>query len=181
VSPFIDEWDDVSSFQEVRVARPVDISEAVWILTTLRNEDRTLVLPGLPQFEEKYGKISKSYWHRTHQLGILGEWQYTALKKDETGQLTEFRVLGEHYWKSQVMEEQEIGIRLPVNEKQVLFETMQLAKRKSYSGPWRFFDVARLAAGLLSNAGENLEQSLPHRMTRDVADLAWLDEGAGGE
>jgi hypothetical protein len=64
------------------------------------------------------------------------------VEKGETGQLTEFRVLGEHYWKPQVMAEQEIGIRLPVDEKQVLFETMQLAKRKSYSGPWRFFDLA---------------------------------------
>jgi hypothetical protein len=179
VAPFIEERDDVSSFQEVRVARPVAIGEAIWILTTVRNEDkRSLVVPGLSEFEERYGRISKSYWHRTHQLGILGEWQYTAVEKDETGQLTEFRVLGEHYWKPQVMEEQEIGIRLPVDEKQVLFETMQLAKRKSYSGPWRFFDVARMIAGLLSTAGENLEEALPHRMTREVADIAWPAEGA---
>jgi hypothetical protein len=177
VAPFIDERDDVSSFQEVRVARPVDIGEAVWILTTRRkSEDGKPAVPGLSGFESKYGRISKSYWHRTHQLGILGEWQYTAVKKDETGQLTGFGFLGEHYWLDEVMEKRPQTIRLPVDEKEVLFEARQLAKRNSYDGPWRFIEVARRIAGLLSSAGESLEEALPHRFTRNVSAVAWPDE-----
>lgn len=180
VAPFIDEQDDVSSFQEVRVARPVDIGEAVWILTTRRkSEDGKPAVPGLPGFESKYGRISKSYWHRTHQLGILGEWQHTAVKKDKTGQPVDFEFLGEHYWLDEVMEKQSRTIRLPVDEKELLLEARQLAKRNAYDGPWRFTDVARMIAGLLSSAGENLEETLPHRLMREVSAVAWPAEGAG--
>ena len=74
------------------------------------------------------------------------------------------------------MKQQEITIRLPVDERQILFETMQLAKGNSYSGPWRFIDVAGMIAGLLLGAGENLEQALPHRIMRDLRALAWVEE-----
>jgi hypothetical protein len=182
VAPFIDEEDDVSSFQEVRVTRPVDIGEAVWMLTTVRDsESKTPTVPGIDDFENKYGRIAKSYWHRTHQMGILGEWQYASAMRDGKGELTDFKFLGEHYWRKQVMKQQEVAIRLPVDEKQILFETMQLAKRDSYSGPWRFIDVAGMIARLLLDAGENLEQALPHRIMRDVRALARVEEEAGNK
>jgi hypothetical protein len=168
VAPFIDEEDDVSSFQEVRVTRSVDIGEALWMLTTVRDSEKMPTVPGIDDFENKYGRMAKSYWHRTHQMGILGEWQYTAVMRDGNRQLTDFKFLGEHYWRREFMKQQEITIRLPVDEKQILFETMQLAKGNSYSGPWRFIDVAGMIAGLLLAAGENLEQTLPHRITRDL-------------
>jgi len=176
ISPFIEELDDVSSFQEVRVTVPLDIGEAVWMLTTLRNsENKTLELPGIHDFETKNGKIAKSFWHRTHQTGILGEWQFTAITKDGSGRVEDFKFLGEYYWREQVMKQQEIAVRLPVDEKQILFESVQLARRNSYSGPWRFVDVAGMIAGLLLSVGENLGKLLPHRLTKEVEALAWVD------
>ena len=40
---------------------------------TNRTRAHKPVIPGVESFQEKHGKISQSYWHRSHQLGILSE------------------------------------------------------------------------------------------------------------
>jgi hypothetical protein len=86
LKPFIDEDDDVAPFQEVRTAVSVSVEEAVWLLTTHRNDKGHLVIPGLDVFHAKYGRISQSFWHRSHQMGILSEWQFVKLRKNDISQ-----------------------------------------------------------------------------------------------
>jgi hypothetical protein len=166
LAPFVDEKGDVSPFQEVRTTSAVDINEAVWILTTKRNGG--LHVPGIEQFEAKYGQISKSYWHRSHQLGILSEWQYTKLTRDKHGVPQKFAFIGEHYWRQRVTEQKELNVRLPLHNKELIFETTRSNEYASFR-PSRFIDVARYIAKVLVNAGESLEDALPYRVITGIA------------
>jgi hypothetical protein len=169
LSPFIDKEGDVSPFQEVRTKSSVSIAEAVWILTTNRSGKPPLpVIPGIDKFRDRHGRIQTSYWHRSHQMEILSEWQFTALTENN-GVPEEFQFIGEYYWRHQVTEEKELSVTLPAHEKEIIFEVTQLEKHAAYEGPWRFIDVARFIAKVLRDAGESLEDALPYRLIRDVA------------
>jgi hypothetical protein len=169
LKPFIDEHDDVAPFQEIRTTACVNIEEAVWVLTTNRNTDRDLLIPGVDTFQTNYGTISKSFWHRSHQMDILSEWQFTKLRRDEHGVPVEFQFKGEYYWRPKVTETRELRVTLPVDEKKITFETTALAEHAAYTGPWRFIDVARSIAGVLAEAGENLDVTLRYRLIRDIS------------
>jgi len=91
-APFVDETGDVASFQEVRTTASVDIEEAVWILTT--NQAGKPAIPHIDELRAKYGRISQSFWHRSHQMGILGEWQFTRLMKDDCDVPVSFTSIG---------------------------------------------------------------------------------------
>jgi hypothetical protein len=66
--------------KEVRTTSAVEIGEAVWLLATKRIGEHLLPdIPAIDTFEAKYGQISKSYWHRSHQMGILREWRFMQL------------------------------------------------------------------------------------------------------
>lgn len=169
LSPFIDEKGDVSSFQEVRTKGSVNVEEAVWILTTKRGDDSPpLKIPGIEEFQREHGRISKSYWHRSHQLEILSEWQFTATTENDQRQLEDFQVIGEHYWRQRVMEEKELRVTLPVDEKGICFDLMKLDKHAAYRGPWSFVDVARSIAKILFEAGEDAEDALRYRLIGDI-------------
>jgi hypothetical protein len=169
--PFIDENDDVAPFQEVRTTSPVKIEKAVWILTTNRDDDLLPVIPDIDKFQAKHGRISKSYWHRSHQMEILSEWQFTRSKKNERGMLEEFQCFGEHYWRQEVTKEKELRVVLPAHQRKILFEVTQLEEHAGFEGPWRFIDVARSIVKALLVAGENIEDILPYRLIKDVASL----------
>jgi hypothetical protein len=172
LSPFIDENDDVAPFQEVRTTVPVNIEEAVWILTTTRSGDPPRpMIPDIDKYQAKYGRIPQSYWHRSHQLGILSEWQFTVLTKNDSGVPEKFHCIGEHYWRQDVTGEKELTVTLPVDQKKIIFEVTRSDRHTSYEGPWRFIDVARYIAKVLLDAGESLEDALPYRLIRDVASI----------
>jgi hypothetical protein len=166
VAPFIDETGDVGSFQEVRTTASVNIEEAVWILTT--NRTNKSAIPHIDEFRAKYGRISQSFWHRSHQMGVLGEWQFTKLVKDERNVPVRFEFMGEHYWRQKTTVKEELAVMLPVDEKKILFETTDLAKHAAYTGPWKFIDVARSIVRVLVQAGEDINITLRHRLIRDV-------------
>ena len=169
--PFIDENDDVAPFQEIRTTSSVKIEEAVWILTTNRDDNLLPVIPDIDKFQAKHGRISKSYWHRSHQMEILSEWQFTRLVKNESGVPKEFQFIGEYYWRRKVTTENELSVILPVHERKILFEITQLEEHAAYEGPWRFIDVARFIVKVLLEAGEHVEDALPYRLIKDVARL----------
>jgi hypothetical protein len=167
LSPFIDEDEDVSPFQEIRTRESVSIAEAVWILTTRRTgEPLRPVIPGIKEFQAQYGRISKSYWHRSHQMEILSEWQFTVDEMPE-----DFKVIGEHYWRQEVIQEKELSVTLPAHERKIIFETSKPERHAAYEGPWRFADVARIIAGVLIEAEETLEDTLRYRLIRDVTTI----------
>jgi hypothetical protein len=170
ISPFIDNNDDVSPFQEVRTTSRVDIAEAVWILTTKRAEATgDPEVPQIEQFESKNGHIASSYWHRSHQMGILSEWHFVQVEKAGHDRApTSFRSIGEHYWRKRVTKEKELRVTFPVHYKDIIFEMMDKEQQKAYEGPFRFIDVAQYVAKILCDCGETLSDILPYRLLSDL-------------
>lgn len=168
LKPFIEGDDDVAPFQEVRTTASVNIEEAVWLLTTNRNGESLPIIPDIDLFREKYGRISQSFWHRSHQMDILSEWQFTKLTKDERGVPVEFQFMGEYYWRKMTTETREISIKLPAHERGILFDVTKQEERKAFDGPFRFLDVARCIARTLREAGEDTDVALRYRLVRDI-------------
>jgi hypothetical protein len=171
--PFLEENDDISSFQEVRTAVPIDVKEAVWLLTTLRSEEdrKRPLVPGVDIFQAKYVAIAQSFWHRSHQLGILSEWQFVTWTKDEDMLPESYRFLGEHYWRQDVTKRKELTVTLPVHERKIIFDCTHAAESGNTYGPCRFIDVARFVAKVLSEAGEDFDATLPYRLIQDVVSI----------
>lgn len=169
LTPFVDLDDDVAPFQEIRTTSPVAVEEAIWILTTFRQGDPPRpTIPSVEKFKEKYGPIAQSYWHRTHQLGLLHEWQYTRSTRNTNGELTEFRFIGEHYWKQQVVGERKVTISLPTHKRNLLVPTINRDLHSQYEGPWNFIDVAKLICGLITECGKSLTETLRYRLIKDI-------------
>jgi len=172
LSPFIDENDDVAPFQEVRTTSPVNIEQAVWILTTNRIIDPPrLQIPNIDTFQAVHGAIPKSYWHRSHQLEILSEWQFIALTKNDHGVPKKFEFIGEYYWRHNIAEEKELSVTFPAHQKEIIFEVTRPEKHEQYNGPWRFIDVARFIARTLLVAGECIDEALPYRLIEDLTNI----------
>ena len=87
------------------------MAEAVWILTT--SPAPGLTVPGLEEFQAEHGHIARSYWHRSHQMDMLSEWQFTKLTKSKAGVYQAFQFLGEHYWRDKVTERRELKSIFP--------------------------------------------------------------------
>ncbi len=119
--PFLDTKGDVSAFQEVRTKGAVEVKEAVWLLTT-KKDSKTLrlTIPDVKIFEDKFGKIPKSYWHRSHQLGVLAEWQFISWKTKEASLPRDYEFIGEHYWRQDVLQRKELNVTLPAHEKKII-------------------------------------------------------------
>jgi len=165
LSPFVEEDDDVSSFQEVRITNPVSIEEAVWILTTNRNPHTgDLVVPGIEGFFAKHGRISRSYWHRFHQLEVFSEGQFTKTSRNTDGGVDDFHWMGEEYRRKLGHQEKKLGVTLPVREEKIIFEFTSREKQAAFEGPWRFIDIARIILNILREEGENTDKVLPHRL-----------------
>lgn len=169
LKPFIDKDEDVAPFQEIRTTVSVNMEEAVWLLTTNRYSEDDLVIPGVDRFRTKYGKISQSFWHRSHQMGILSEWQFAKITKDQQGVPVGFQFRGEYYWRRLTTEKKELGVTLPAHQRDMLFEVTKLAEQEAFEGPFRFLDVARSITRVLADAGEDLEVALRYRLIRDIS------------
>lgn len=155
LKPFVELEDDLGALGEIRIKEPMPIQEAVWLLTTKReekNKKQKLIIPDIESFEQKYGSIAKSYWHRSHQEGILGEYQFVHIPK-ETEPLTKFETKGEHYWKQHVFEQGVYNLNLPVGKTkesaQVKFTLANKNNSEFFEGPYNFIDIAKIIYDLL--------------------------------
>jgi hypothetical protein len=171
LKPFIDEDEDVAPFQEIRTTASVNMEEAVWLLTTNRTTENELVIPGVDTFQTKYGKISQSFWHRSHQMGILSEWQFAKITRDEKDVPIGFQFRGEYYWRRLTTETKELSVTLPAHQREIMFEVTKLAQQEAFDGPLRFLDVARSFARVLAEAGDDLDVALCYRLIRDISTL----------
>lgn len=169
VKPFIDEDEDVAPFQEIRTTEPVDIGEAVWVLTTIVDGEDRPAVPDMHKFKAKHGGISESFWHRSDQMEMLAEWQFTKLTKDAQGMPVAFQFLGEYYWRQEVTQKRELRVTLPAHRREIIFEVSELAKHNGFTGPWRFIDVARSIARVLVEAGEDVNTALCYRLISDIS------------
>ncbi len=172
LAPFVETSDDVSPFQEIRTTSAVPIEMAVWVLTTKRKGEpsRPDVLAA-DAFRERYGRIPTSYWHRTHQMEMLGEWQYVNLTAGDDGWPREFNFVGEYYWTQSVGETKRLKVSLPKHDRRLEFALIDPEKRLSHSGPWHFVDVARILFDTLRRTGEQIDDLLPYRLIREFDSL----------
>ncbi|MFZ1009292.1 MAG: hypothetical protein WAN65_20790 [Candidatus Sulfotelmatobacter sp.] len=169
LSPFIEEDDDVSAFQEVRTTNAVSIEDAVWILTTNRKRNtHELVIPGIEGFVAKHGKISRSYWHRSHQLEVFSEAQFANTTRNVDGRVDDFQSCGEYYWRKLGRQEEELKVTLPVHKKKIFFEFTSRGRQAAFDGPWQFIDIARMIFNILREAGENTDKILQYRLIENI-------------
>ena len=159
--PYVVTDDDLSAFHEIRTTSPIPIEEAVWILRSGESEKKdSLFENSLDTFRSKYGMISKSKWHRTHQLEILSEWQFLKFERDANEAVTDFDFRGEHYWKSECFTTVEKTISMPAgNDWQYQFQRAT-PEHSEWDGPYHFFDVAtelrKVIRGLYPSESEKL-------------------------
>jgi hypothetical protein len=168
LKPFIDQKEDVAPFQEIRTTEAVDMEQVVWLLTKNRDTNRDPVIPGVDSFQAKHGKIAQSYWHRSHQMGILSEWQFTKMTRDERGVPVAFQFRGEYYWRKLTTEIAELSVTFPAHDRNITFEMTRLAEHEGFTGPWRFIDVARSIARVLVEAGEDINNVLRYRLIQNI-------------
>jgi hypothetical protein len=168
LKPFIDVEEDVAPFQEIRTTAPVNVGEAVWLLSTRVDDDDHPIVPDMDKFKTKHGGISESFWHRSDQMEMLSEWQFTKLTKNAHGVPVAFHFRGEYYWRKLTTEVAELSVMFPAHDRNITFEITKLAEHEGFTGPWRFIDVARSIAQVLVDAGEDVNAALRYRLIRDI-------------
>ncbi len=166
LSPFLALDDDVSAFQELRTSQPLEIAEAVWLLTTKRDDQKRPIIPSRNEFTERWGKIPSSFWHRTHQMEVLGEWQYLRVSR-QNGKPTSFEVIGEHYWKQQSFKEEEQLIQMPRGKDWLLRFKSRTESSCDSEGPFTFFDVSKRMRSLLRDHLQSILE-LPYALMKNL-------------
>jgi hypothetical protein len=162
IEPFIELSDDVSAFQELRTMEKVDIQNAVWLLTTTRDKDKTLKLNGLEEYRNKYGGIPISYWHRTHQIGILGEMRYLTIHNNKSGKLEKFECKGEFYADRDPFS---FSVTLPEGRThEINLRSVQKSKSSiNTEGPMYDIDIAYLILSIIKSNALNVDNELRYR------------------
>lgn len=165
LSPFVEPEDDLSAFQEIRTTSPIPVSEAVWLLSSQRDtKTRRPIVPGLESYTARCGRIQQSFWHRTHQVGVLDEWQYLSVKVDSNGIPTDYKFAGEFYARKEWPATNEYPVNLPDREHKIIFRSVERSSVPNYEGPMYFIDVARKLFDTLARCGEDPETLLEHRL-----------------
>lgn len=87
---------DLGAMNEVRIPGPLSIDDAVWVLSSKRNEEtKKLDIPELKPLR-RLG-IAVSYWHQSHQKEMIQEPVFRRVIRDEQGQLVSLESHGKHY------------------------------------------------------------------------------------
>ncbi len=95
-SGYVELSDDLGALHEVRIPGPLPINDAVWVLSAKRNDEtRNLDIPELKPLRDL--GVAVSYWHPTHQQGMIREPVFRKVKRDTQGHLESFESVGKHY------------------------------------------------------------------------------------
>ena len=137
---YVELEDDLGALHEVRVPEPVNISEAVWLLSSERNEvTKSLDHPLLKTCQETLG-MALSFWHPTHQREMIQEHVYRQVTRDTEERLETFASRGVHY----AMEDAprvERRVILPAGRSPLLaFPT--LPHSNGWDGPFTKYEMA---------------------------------------
>lgn len=93
---YIELNEDLGALHEVRIPGSLPIDDAVWILSSKRNEETKEL--DLPELEALRGSgVAVSYWHPSHQEGMIGEPVFRKVTRDAQGQLESLETVGKHY------------------------------------------------------------------------------------
>jgi hypothetical protein len=95
-SGYVELDDDLGALHEVRVPGNVSINDAVWVLTSDRYKETKI--PGIPGVDSnKMRGLSVSFWHPSHQAGMIREPVFRMVTWDKEGKLTSLKTCGKHY------------------------------------------------------------------------------------
>lgn len=95
-SGYVELSDDLGALHEVRIPGQLPINDAVWVLSAKRNEDtRKLDLPELEPLRDL--GVAVSYWHPSHQQGMIREPVFRKVKRDVHGHLESLESVGKYY------------------------------------------------------------------------------------
>lgn len=155
---FLELDDDMGALQEVRVPGNVPIADAVWILSSVRNETTGQIdEPEVNKFVAVV-PVAKSFWHRSHQETMLTENVY--FKPVFTKELlTGFEGQGQHYFYGSAIEGRLHQLNFPKGGPHpVRFERISIPE--GWRGPCTFFQVAEFLQGEIQKhrkAGTTIE------------------------
>ncbi len=168
LKPFVELDDDVSAFQELRTTMEVNIQDAVWLLTTELGKQKTPFIQGLELFKGNYGAIPTSYWHRSHQLGMLGEMRYLTIQKNQKGELTELKCVGEYYADRIPFK---FAVTLPKGETEIYLRSIKKDGSDTYSGSVMYdIDVAYSILQLIRSYNLDCDEVLTYRQIKSYPD-----------
>jgi hypothetical protein len=150
---YIELEDDLGALQEVRVPGEVPITDAVWILSSVRNEETEAIdNPSVRKFADSLG-IACSFWRRNHQDEMLSEDTYykTAIAN---GLLTGFHGKGQFYFLKDALENHVHELSFPAGDSHpVRFQRLSIPD--GWRGPCTFFQIAEFLYGELQKHKQN--------------------------
>lgn len=131
--------DDLGALHEVRVPGNIALSDAVWILSSARDpETGELNDPRLKKCSDD--GIALSYWHPSHQRGIIQEPSYRLHEFDAAGNLDKVTCRGEHYRVNPKSYESR-NVILPAGKSRSL-RFPKMPPSKGWDGPFTKFEMA---------------------------------------
>lgn len=90
--------DDLGALHEVRVPEALPIDDAVWVLSSRRHiRSKALIFPGSKRIKE-HG-IAVSFWHPSHQEGMIREPVFRKVERDPQKCLKSLECIGKHYFR----------------------------------------------------------------------------------
>jgi hypothetical protein len=172
LTPYLESNDDTSCFLELRSLDKVEVSAAIWLLTTLNRgpegRERPYV-PGHEIYRDSWGRIPLSLWHRNELLGTLHTSMYTMTRRDSQGKLEEAIAISDRYWREACFKPETYLVRMPSgNPHTLIFETRDEEVAKGFEGPFGFLDVAKRFRGYLREMGPEAS-ALPSALLQSLA------------
>lgn len=174
LADFVEEEDDTGSFAELRTSNPLPIQHAVWLLTTA-NKDRSGTerpwVPGLEEFQEKFGRICISHWSRMDYEQELKGRNYIQLIRDDNGQINNALCFSEYYWEKHCFRDESHLVKMPAGRDWNLrFRVFDQERAASFSGPFGFIDLAkRFKALVAARAESDAKALLPYALMPELS------------
>jgi hypothetical protein len=170
---FVEKDDDTGSFAELRISKALPVQDAVWLLTTANKDPRGTErpwVPGLEEFQDKYGRICISHWSRMDYEQVLKGRNYLQLTRDGKGEIREALCYGEYYWEKHCFREEPHLVKMPAGRDwELLFKVFDKERAANFSGPFGFIDLAkRFKALLAARVGSDPKALLPYALMPEL-------------
>jgi hypothetical protein len=173
LADFVEKDDDTGSFAELRISKPLPVQTAVWLLTTANRDPQGTErpwVPGLEEFQKKYGRISISHWSRMDYEQVLKGRKYLYLTRDGKGEVNDAVCFSEYYWEKACFRDESHLVKMPAGRDwDLLFRVFDQKRASNFSGPFGFIDLARRFKALVAaRAGSDPQALLPYALMPEL-------------
>jgi hypothetical protein len=169
---FVEQKDDLGSFAELRINRPLPVQDAVWLLTTANEDTQKTArpwLPGLEEFQHKFGRIGISYWSRLDYEEVLKGHKYLWLTTDIKGKVDDAVLFDEYYREKHCFRDESYLLKMPAgHDVSLLFRTFDQKQALNFSGPFGFIDLAKRFKALIASRVGSDPKMLPYALMPDL-------------